>query len=63
MMTARRRPRRPPKYSPSARAASGNGRPTAEGGQLCQHNAWYGLRAGMQPCPGAGLAPAEAVAA
>jgi hypothetical protein len=26
---------------------------------LVPHRAWFGLRIGMQPCPCAGLAPAE----
>lgn len=28
---------------------------------LVAHRAWYGMRIGMQDCPGAGLAPAESV--
>jgi hypothetical protein len=32
---------------------------TAEG-VLVEHNAWYGLRIGMQPCDGSGTPPAEA---
>jgi hypothetical protein len=33
---------------------------TAEG-VLVAHRAWYGMRIGMQPCPGAGLAAGEKV--
>ena len=35
---------------------------TAEG-VLVEHNAWYGMRIGMQPCPGSKQPSAEAVAA
>jgi hypothetical protein len=30
------------------------------GGLLCEHNAWYGLRIAMQPCPGSRQPSAEA---
>jgi hypothetical protein len=33
------------------------------GGVLVAHRAWYGMRAGMCPCPGSGFPPAEAVSA